>query len=544
MSKAVAYAIRPRFEVNPPWQVKKVQHFKLYDPLFQQHIRTIQLWLHSSGSENISVFVSQRKTHTCKQHFCQSLLIELLNRDQSQRIRNVLDSLRNDSKLEFAEALSYVIMIALEIPVTNASTLEIFKNILYRSSDSFFFDFILVHLTDHTRSLAVNTSGFTGFDQYKSFLKSPTPRMNLLDKLSSKLPVGKHLFASYKIFKPNDITPALLRCFVQRTATETDRIRADFLSIPSLAPLDPEILDCSNNYDPTTFKVTPMNVSDSYMRSYRAHYTNLQTQLAQLESGLDLCAHLQDSKPIASSPLISPHLTKMKQMYLSIFQLFQREEKTLFQFERAFTVARMCSNDIIGVTDMRKQFSELAFIGRDRSIERHELNNLIKIAYKSMQLISNLEKAFELSSSSVCPTLEPLCQEIMRKVKKECEAHMFAYYRIENVRDALEELKVDIEDCFVKGLASDEYYDRILSRFTDLLQSNGMAFMEDFKSYHIRSLPSKNNSKDDIITRKIIRVMTEFVSKQFFVVFKEIIDRERNMLNLKKTDLLTKSHLQ
>lgn len=544
MSKAVAYATRPHFEVNPPWQVKKAQRFKLYGPLFQQHIRTIQLWLHSSGSENLSVFASQRKTHTRKQHFCQSLLIELLDRDQSQRIKSMLDSLRNDSKLEFAEALSYVIMIALEIPVTNTSTLEIFKNILYRSSDSLFFDFILMHLTDHTRSLAVNTSGFTNFDRYKSILKSPTPRMNLLDRLSSRLPVGKHLFASYKIFKPNDIMPALLRCFVQRTAAETDRIRDEFLRIPFLAPLDPEILACSNNYDPTTFKVTPMNISDSYMRSYRDHYTNFQTHLGQLESGLDLCAHLQDSKPIASSPLISPHLTKMKQMYLLIFKLFRREERKLFQFERAFTVAKMCSHDIIGVRDMMQQFSKLAFIGRERSIERHELNNLERIVDKNMQLVSNLEKAFELSSSSVCPTLEPLCQESILKAKKECGEYTCAYHQIESVWDTLEELKFDIEYRFVEGPPYEEDYEKILVKFTELLQRGGMNFMEDLESSHIHSWTSEDDSEVNIITKKIVRVMTEHVSKQFFVVFQEFIDKEKRMLSLKKTGLLTKSQLQ
>ncbi|KAG2234782.1 hypothetical protein INT48_000131 [Thamnidium elegans] len=530
LNLTAAYVNRPRFQVHPTWQVRKVYRYKHYDQLIQQHTRTIQMWLVHSGSENLSAFESQRKVPTGEQNFCRSILVQLLEPDQSRDIKDLLHFLREDNKesQNLAEALAYVVLVALEIPMTYAGTLEAFKTVLCKSSDSLLFDFILVSLKNHDTDLAIKASRDLEFDQYTSFLESTAPCMNRLDVLFSKLPVFNYLFASYKIFKETDITPTLFRCFVQRIKIETDRIRAGYAEIPFLAPVDAAVIACNkNNYDPKKFKVTPMNISYTYMRSYKTHYTSLQTQLGQLKYGLDFCKDLQDRKSIASSPLISPQLVKIKQMYLSTFKLYRKEEETLFQFEKAFVVARLCSNDIICVEDMCLQFSEMAFIGRDRFIERHEMDKLNKVVDKNMQLILNLEKAFELSRSGACATFEQLCLSRMDDIRNECREYVVMYNKMRDVWDSLEPIIASIKGCLklTELESKKESYVIALSGFSIFLYDNNMEILQPFKSWCIVPIQDENDSKYQIITKKIIQGMVEFVSKHLYEIKKDIMSR-------------------
>ncbi|KAI9349950.1 hypothetical protein BD770DRAFT_461716 [Pilaira anomala] len=530
ISSVHSYVFSPCFEVRPPWQVRKVFNFRMHSKPIQAHMKTLQLWIITSNSKSLSVFMSQRKNPTTQEKFCQSVLLELLDKNRSKDLQKLLDFLHSDLTdcQPLAEALAYIILVALDIDMDSSTcALDAMTRLLCTSRDSLIFDFVLMGLKDdHTQSLGVTTTNYSGYDQYKSFLQSPTPTMNKIELFFYKAPVIKYLVSSCKIFKDVDITPTMFRCLLERVRNEIQLMKADFLKIPTLPAISQDVL-VYNPHRNKGFKVTPMNISFFYMGSYKSLYTNLETRLNQLKSGLDFSIRLQDCKPISSSPLISPYLSQIKDIYRSTISLFRNQEQTLFQFEQAFVISQICQNDIISTDCVKRKFSSLAYDAKgDKYIEQKDFQKLKTVVDRNLQLTINLEKAFKMSLESNCWNLKfkELCQSRIDEVKKVCEEHIKMCGELIALEIKLRPSFDDVTNCLKKQkeavtkeeeTAAIEVYIKAFDVFDKFLKDHDMT-LDTFEGRKIKPIQKRDDTESMTTTKKIIQGMVNFVSDNLY----------------------------
>lgn len=500
----------------------------MHSKLIQAHMKTIQLWNITSNSKNLSVFMSQRKNPTTQEKFCQSVLLELLDKNRSKDLQKMLDFLHGDLTdcQPLAEALAYIILVALNICMDSTCALDAMTRLLCTSPDSLIFDFVLVELKkDHTQSLGVTTTNYSGYDQYKSFLQSPTPTMYKIELFFHKIPVIKYLVSRCKIFKDTDITTTMFQCLLERVKNETQLMKADFLKIPTLPAISQDVL-VYNPHRNSEFKVTPMNISFFYMGSYKSLYTNLETRLNQLKSGVDFSIKLQKCKSISSSPLISPYLSQIKDMYRSTILLFRNQEQTLFQFEQAFVISQMCQNDIISTDYVKRKFSSLAYDAKNKYVKQDDLKELKAVVDRNLQLTLNLEKAFKMSfeSNSWNFKFKDWCQSRIDEVKKVCEEHIVMCGELcafemklkpsfDNVTNCLKNQKKAVTE--VEKTAAIKDYSEAFYVFDKFLKEQNMT-LDTFEGRKIVPIQKKNDTVSMATTKKIIQGMVNFVSDKLY----------------------------
>lgn len=411
-----------------------------HNAALQDSIRVIQKWFSIFDEKyDLNVTFSNAKFQTMNEsEKCTIILVPLITHDRPHVLQIMIDFLIHRDKLcnsqSFAKALAHIIMVAFDLssygnPDTQSKTAEL----LCDSPDSFVFDYVYAALMymNNTTSIhfypRLNASHDPGLRQGYCFIYSKTPSIGTVGILFSYVPIVNLFFSSCKIMKHNDVVPLVFKDLVNSKVAATTVVCKKLEKTSSTMCSYKRKSVGDNDVDKTRFKIgakgefiAPRDAKFKDITDYRARMLSIKAEIQQLLTSLWTFARIQEYRSIACSPLISPHMVRVKWAYLYMLNSYINWERLFFQFERAFVFHKLCTGDIfISYSGVKSRFETLVTCAPKETLE--ELNDLTALLKKNKRMSFSLYEAFYKNDSLLDGDLKKECKHSIVELLQDCE---------------------------------------------------------------------------------------------------------------------------
>jgi hypothetical protein len=158
-------------------------------------------------------------------------------------------------------------------------------------------------------------------------------------------------------------------------------------------------------------------IYDNVVENHYSVLSSIKKYIVQFLQEIQIFDDIQNDRFLASSPLISVHIMRVKRAYKSMINRYKQLEHSLLQWERAYVISQICAGEIFfSYEDIKSQLNKVSATKDRCLVITHELNELTQIIKKNEKRAFTLYETFFKNDNLLDEEMKELCKQNILKV--------------------------------------------------------------------------------------------------------------------------------